>query len=292
MNTARNRTHRLAGLALAGLIAMIGGLGGCTNQQAYDELHDANRSLTDRNQELQRQLQEMQTESELLRRGRSANDAAVMDLQNTNAQLRAQLEASDRALRDLEARLNNVALGPLDPETDRALAELAARYPDLIQYDPARGMLRFASDLTFASGSDEVQAGAVQSLQALAEILKTNAAAPYDVFIVGHTDSQPISSRTAARHRTNMHLSVHRAISVRQALLGMDVPPEKAFAAGWGEYRPLVPNTPTGNTPQNRRVEIFLTRSTAGQVAPGAAAPTAVAPDRAAPPERQPEMSK
>jgi hypothetical protein len=33
------------------------------------------------------------------------------------------------------------------------------------------------------------------------------------------------------------------------------------MAAGWGEYRPAVTNTPSGNTPQNRRVEIFLVKS-------------------------------
>lgn len=296
MKSGRNQTHRRTPLVCVALLAaaFAGGLGGCASQQGLDQAHDANRTLTERNAELQRQVQELQAENQLLQRGRSSSDAAVTDLQNTNARLQAELDAAMRAMRDLEARLNSVALAPLDPETDRALAELASRYPDLIQYDPARGMLRFASDLTFASGSDQVQQGAMQSLQALAQILNTTAAAPYEVVIVGHTDSQRISANTAQRHPTNMHLSAHRAISVRRALMGMGVPAGKMMAAGWGEERPAVPNTASGNTPQNRRVEIFLTRSTAGQAGTTAtqAAPADVAPDRQTPPDRQPDMSK
>ncbi|MCA9300137.1 MAG: OmpA family protein, partial [Phycisphaerales bacterium] len=60
------------------------------------------------------------------------------------------------------------------------------------------------------------------------------------------------------RHPTNMHLSCHRAISVRRELIGMGVSSQKILAAGWGEMRPLVPNASNGNTPQNRRVEIYL----------------------------------
>ena len=52
-----------------------------------------------------------------------------------------------------------MALKALDPATDQALRDLAAQYPDLVVYDPDRGMIRFTSDLTFGSGSAEVTAG-------------------------------------------------------------------------------------------------------------------------------------
>ena len=153
-------------------------------------------------------------------------------------------------------------------------------------------MLRFASDLTFDSGSDIVKDQAKQALSALGNILKSSAASPYEVFIVGHTDSQRISGGTAQRHPTNMHLSCHRAIAVRSALAGMGVPADKMFAAGWGENRPAVPNTGNGNTPANRRVEIFLTRSTASSMGGEIDTPTTATPDRETPPARQPEVEK
>lgn len=280
-----------AGLAL---LVAAAGLGGCVGQQPYDQLADANRSLTERNNDLLRQNQELSAENGLLQKDRTAKESAIADLTRLNSDMRAQLESMGVKFRDLASRMGGLTLGPLDEQTDKALAALAAQYPDLIKYDQARGMLRFASDLTFNSGDDGVQEGARASLGALAKILTSGAASQYEVFIVGHTDSQKISARTAPRHPTNMHLSAHRAISVRKELAGLGVPAEKMFVAGWGEYRPAVPNTASGNTPANRRVEIYLTRPTSSSEggAEPAPAPKAAAADREAPPPRQPDMTK
>lgn len=268
-------------------IALMGAsLGGCVSRAEYDRLVESNRSLTNRNQELQASLDDCQSMSGNMTARQLAADEAVRSLRDENERLRGLVGMSDASLRDLESQLRSLQLGALDPETDRALRELAAANPDLIQYDPSRGMLRFASDLTFDSGSDAVKSEAKTSLARLADILKARAAAAYEVHVVGHTDSQPISSRTAERHPTNMHLSCHRAISVRRELVSMGVPAQKVNASGWGEFRPAVTNTASGNTPANRRVEIYLTRSTAS--ASAAPAPTA-AP---AAPERQPDPTK
>ena len=89
-------------------------------------------------------------------------------------------------------------------------------------------------------------------------MLKGQDAARYELHIVGYTDSQAISSGTAQRHPTNTHLSVHRAISVKQKLSSLGVPVDRLLVAGWGESHPAVPNSASGNTPQNRRVEIYF----------------------------------
>lgn len=250
---------------LGRVILLAAGLGltGCASQQNYDQLLDANRTLKERNEELLRQNQELTNENGLLQKQRAANESALTDLTRLNDTLKKQLADAGIDINELAKRLQGLSLTQLDPETDRALTALAAQYPDLIKYDAAKGMLRFASDLTFNSGDDAVQESAKASLSALAKILSSGAASAYEVFIVGHTDAQPIGP-SRARHPTNMHLSAHRAISVRAALTTMGVPADKMFVAGWGEFRPAVPNSgPKGNTPQNRRVEIYLTRSTA-----------------------------
>lgn len=242
--------------AAAGLWA-----GGCASQQSMDQLSDANRALTERNEELQRSLKESQTEVSLLQKQRSAADTALDQARRDNEELRAQLSGAEKSLTEFDARLGNMVLGALDPTTDRALRELANQNPDLIKYDAAQGRLRFASDLTFASGQDAVSEQAKTGLGALAKVLATSSASRYELFIVGHTDSQPISSATAQRgHPTNMHLSAHRAIAVRNTLAALGMPAAKMFVAGWGEFRPIVTNNPNGNTPANRRVEIYLTR--------------------------------
>jgi chemotaxis protein MotB len=297
MNSKRienRRGVRTAAIVLVAGLGMSLGFGGCTTQQNYDQLVDANRSLKDRNEDLRRTNQELESENALLQRQRTANENAVAELTRVNSSLRQQLQAAGVALDEFGNRLAGLQFGSLDPETDRALTALAAQFPDVIRYDSARGMLRFASDVTFASGSDQVQDGVRSSLQALAQILTSSAAAPYEVLIVGHTDSQKISAGTAQRHPTNMHLSAHRAISVRSSLSSMGVPADRMYAAGWGEHRPISANAqPSGNTPANRRVEIYLTRATGVQPESNTAATSSTPPvRREAMPTRQPDMTK
>lgn len=253
-------TRRAGALTLAAVLGAGGAGVGCASQTEYDGLYEANISLRNRNEELLRQIEQVQGENERLLGSSGAAGELVQELRSENNRLRdenARLESDLRALGD---RIANLQIQPLDPVTDAALSDLAAQYPDLILYDADRGMLRFSSDLTFASGSADVQPGAQASLRALAGVLSSQAAAGYAVEVVGHTDAQRISANTARRHPTNMHLSCHRAISVRSELVGLGVAPDRLKAAGWGEHRPVVPNTGNGNTPQNRRVEVFLTR--------------------------------
>lgn len=282
------------------VVSMIAGpallaLGGCVNQGEYDKLYDTNRSLTDANARLQQERDAAQAALDQQRNALARAEAATAQLRSENEELRKALEAAGISMKEFESRLQGLSLGPLDAETDQALSELAAQFPDLIQYDPSTGMLRFSSDLTFDSGSDAVKASAREAIDALARILQTPAASRYDVLIEGHTDSQRISAATAKRHPTNRHLSVNRSISVLNELSKMGVNPGKMMAAGWGEFIPLVPNTPSGNTPENRRVEIYLMKSrhnVGATVNPRTGAPEAVEPDRTTPPARPIDVTK
>jgi len=291
-----NRWNRLGAATIVGTLALgASGLGGCASQQAYDQLLDANRSLTAKNSELNRTVEELQKENSQIQRDRAAKEAALAEFERLNGDLKGRLEAAGLSYKDLEARLAGLQFSPLDADTDKALAALAAQYPDLIKYDSLRGMLRFASDLTFNSGDDTVQEGAKQSLAALAKVLESTSASQYEVMIVGHTDSQPISNVTGKRHPTNVHLSAHRAISVRSYLASMGVPPGKLYVAGWGEFKPAVPNSANGNTPANRRVEIYLTKATqsgAEYTAPTRGTSGKATPTKESTPPRQPDVNK
>ena len=268
-------------------------LGGCASQDALDKNMDANRSLTEQNSQLRRENQELSTENAMLQKQRAANEALIAELNRTNSEYKNRLSQMGVNLDEMGKRLAGLNLVELDPQTDEALRKLAEQYPDLIQYDAARGMLRFSSDLTFASGSDVVQDNARRSLEALARILSSGPASQYEVMIMGHTDAQPISSGTAQRHPTNMHLSAHRAISVRNVLATMSVPGDHMYVAGWGEFRPAVANTgPKGNTPPNRRVEVYLTRPTGGTAVATESEGTSLTPERDLPPSRQTDMTK
>ncbi len=275
MSTARP----LFALALLTLAPLVG----CASQAEVDRLSDANRTLVEDNTRLQHERDEARNAADMLRGGAAGKEGAVAELQR---QLRDAQGQRDQALNDLRAfqgRLSELQIGQVDPETDQRLTDLTSQYPNLIAYDRASGMLRFASDLTFDSGSATVKSNAKQALDALAKILTSGAASQYDVVVEGHTDSQRLSGAHVTQYRTNRILSCFRASAVIDELKAMGVSPQKMMAAGWGEFRPSVQNSANGNTPQNRRVEIFLVKSRVST--PPVETPAAPAPARASEPE-------
>ena len=270
----RPRTARRV-MLLAGTLASAGlFLGGCVTSQEYDGARDAANIMEAR-------IAELTEERDSLSRAlsdRNASDQALRDENSRLRQERAELSNDINALRERIASANDaiakVGFSGLDPATDSDLRRLAARY-DVMTYDPATGRISFASDLTFPSGSDTVRDGAKNTLNDLARILSTSDGGSYLIFIEGHTDSQrPSNPNTLRNHPTNRHLSAHRAIAVGNVLKGQGVSESRIFTGGWGASRPAVPNTATGNTPANRRVELYLvpdTRPTAAGGAPSAA---------------------
>lgn len=250
----RNGKKVLASTILVSGLAL--GLGGCVSQQHYDQLEMQYRAAADRNAELARENEQLQSALSLQGNATTDTQSTLGQLRAENQRLRDELAANAELFAELDGQLRGLQL--MDPATDRALRQLAAQHPDVVEYDSERGMLRFKSDLTFNSGSDQLREGAQQTLAMLSNVLKGQEAAQYQLHIIGHTDSQAISSNTAQRHPTNTHLSVHRAISVKRQLTSLGIPADRILVAGWGESKPAVPNAASGNTPQNRRVEIYF----------------------------------
>jgi chemotaxis protein MotB len=291
-------TRRMIVMVLA--VASLLLIGGCASQEKHDELRGLYRRSQEQVEYLRAQLDEANARIAALTAAGAAPDAATLrQLERALAERDAALAAlaeAEHALRQL-GRMG----GPvLDPETDAALVDLARRYPDLMTYDPELGMVRFQSDLTFALGSVEVQPNAVTSLRRLAEILNSEAASRYEVRVIGHTDNVPISrAETRAQHSTNWHLSAHRAIAVKDVLVGARVSNPRIMVAGAGEHRPIAPNVPRTGNQANRRVEIYLVPmsaavSAAVQAAPATpATPTApAAPAQTQPQRTQPDVLK
>ena len=114
-----------------------------------------------------------------------------------------------------------------------------------------------SSDVLFDFGSATLRPGAEAALQAI--LAQMRAVYPYPAIRVeGYTDS--IGTVAA-----NEALSRARAESVRQWLIGAGIPPQVITPQGFGEQRPVAPNTlpggadnPAGRA-QNRRVELIAT---------------------------------
>ncbi len=77
------------------------------------------------------------------------------------------------------------------------------------------------------------------------------------VRVEGHTDNVPVVYNQ--RYPTNWELSIARAVNVVKYFIEAgDIDPERLSAVGYGELKPLVPNTSPENRAKNRRVEIKL----------------------------------
>ncbi len=180
----------------------------------------------------------------------------IDSLRRENQQLHAKIRES--LFRPVERP--DVSISPLPDEVDRDLMSWSQRFANRVSYDRGRGAVSFANDELFETGSDTVREDARMALNDLAGILAT-LPDDYEVVVVGHTDNVPISKpETLAVHPSNWHLSVHRAVAVKDVLVHSGFSADRLGVMGYGPHRPV-----SDDRAQNRRVEIFIVREGAVQ---------------------------
>ncbi len=248
-----------------GLLLLVA-LTGCTSasekRDLEFQLHKARTELAQAEQhlasehaqslELRRRIESEQDKWNLNRMELARLRNQVSDLNSANGDLRKLIEQ----LRGRQLTRPEVPASPLPPEIDQLLQGFSQRLGDRVWYDRGRGALSFANDRLFAPGQDVVQANAVESLKELASILSSAPLTGYEVIIVGHTDNTTIvKEETRARHPSNWHLSVHRAIAVKDVLVDGGLSANKVGVMGYAQYRPV-----SDDRAANRRVEIFIVR--------------------------------
>lgn len=116
----------------------------------------------------------------------------------------------------------------------------ADRCQDLLRSAAGEGTIRFK----FAS--DKLDAKSHPTLNRLATIVSE--CPKFQVEISGHTDNNGTQKR-------NQALSERRAKSVIDYLVSAGVERDQVFAVGYGESRPIAPNTTEANRAKNRRIE-------------------------------------
>ncbi len=247
--------HRVTlGLLTATLLTTVG----CGEKagRKYEALQNVNRSLVQQLSDAERGRAEI--EQTLVRRNQELDQARqeIDRLQAEYDDLNGQWDAMAQRNDTLARHLTALEIGQLPEDMEAALAAIAAANPQHVSFDPESGMLRFSSDLTFASGSDQLRPASDGPIGSIAEIIAAPSAVPLDVLVIGHTDNIPVTHSRQA-HPTNLHLSVHRAIAVRDALVKAGLAPEQIRVAGDGEFHPITSNA-EGGTAENRRVEIYL----------------------------------
>jgi len=115
-------------------------------------------------------------------------------------------------------------------------------------------VIRLSGSYLFDSGRAELKPNSFDLLAAIAEQVKLE---PNDIRVDGHTDSTPLVG--SPLYPTNWELSSARALAVTRYLTEVGgIQATRVEAAGFGEFRPLVPNDTREHRALNRRVEIHL----------------------------------
>lgn len=119
--------------------------------------------------------------------------------------------------------------------------------------DEDRITIRLADNLIFPPASADIRPEALGLLRVIGDVVSDY---PNEVRIEGHTDNVPVGTD---RYPSNWELSSARATAVLRFLVEeTDIGGEQVFAAGYGEYRPIAPNTTPEGRALNRRADVVL----------------------------------
>jgi chemotaxis protein MotB len=139
-------------------------------------------------------------------------------------------------------------LANLPPERRQHVQGLLADLPSKLE---ERGLMTtMPGELLFTTGSDQVQAGAYDTLAKVAELIGMYP--NRQVLIVGHSDARGDAER-------NRYLSERRAERVKEIFVNdFDIAADRLSTEGLGDARPIASNaTPQGRR-VNRRVEVLI----------------------------------
>ncbi|WP_249870262.1 flagellar motor protein MotB [Oceanobacillus saliphilus] len=115
-------------------------------------------------------------------------------------------------------------------------------------------LITIVNDVFFDSGSAQVKAEGREVAGDVARLLYTEP--PHQIVISGHADDIPIGT---SEFSSNWELSVTRALNFMSLVLeNEELDPTVFSAKGFGEHKPLVPNTSDENRAKNRRVEVLI----------------------------------
>ena len=117
------------------------------------------------------------------------------------------------------------------------------------------GKIDIQAHLLFPSGYSRLTPEGETILRSVTQALLRVARADssFIIMVAGHTDNIPVHS---SYFRSNWELSAMRAQNAVREMLAQDFPPERIFAAGFGEHQPKAPNENEQQRELNRRVEI------------------------------------
>jgi chemotaxis protein MotB len=259
------RMHKWLGLA-----ALAFSLTGCVSAEQYNAMKLSRDQAVEQLNQAEADARSSRSQSDAYKAqldeiANSGNTQSAM-LANYSQQVAA-LQAQNAAItQKYEDMLNRppqvVEVGEraLPADLSNALTEFANANPDIVTFDASRGVVKFKSDVTFGSGSTDLNERAVGTLQRFSSILNSSEAVGYELMVAGHTDNQRVTRQSTIEQGNfdNWYLSAHRAISVAAELVKNGVSKTRLGVAGYADQQPIASNLTEAGRAQNRRVEIVI----------------------------------
>ena len=214
---------------------------GVSKDEFAAQQRDAQQNLTKYQQEtekaaaLEKKLADVQQKNTLLDKQLSEATAASKKLQEEKGALEAKSAQYQKLASSLQEQ---IASGQIE------ISELRGKMT-----------VKLKDKVLFSSASASLNKQGRAALDAVADAFKDLKGK--NVVVSGYTDDVPISAKSG--FEDNWALSTARATNVVRYLQSKGVAPAMLGAAGFAEYRPLVPNDSSANRSQNRRIEIILT---------------------------------
>jgi chemotaxis protein MotB len=243
---------------------------GCVAQEKYNALKLERDGLAEQLGKAQNDASAARTEADAYKgqldavmQGGQGQAALLKNFQDQLALKDSEIAELNRRYADAIARAGTG--GPaLSPQLTNELNAFANANPDLVDFDSARGIVKFKSDVTFATGEAILQPKAKDVISRFSQILNSGGASSYELLVAGHTDNTRVSNpRTIqAGHKDNWYLSSHRAISVGEELMSHQVNSQRLGVVGYADQRPIASNTSESGRAQNRRVEVLILPTT------------------------------
>jgi chemotaxis protein MotB len=254
--------------------ALTGSLVGCVPQEKYNAKVLENSALTEQENDAAQeaatakaQAAAYKSQLDTLQDRYTSEEAMRTNLEQQNKDLTGQVAELDTKYKDslnnppkIEQIVSEGGGSALPAPLTNELTQFAAANPDLVEFDAARGIVKFKSDVTFATGSADLTPQARTVIDKFATILNSPAAAEYELQVAGHTDNVPVSNPETIKrgHLNNWYLSAHRAISVGTELIAQSVSKARISVVGYGDQRPIADNSTAAGRQQNRRVEVLI----------------------------------
>ena len=257
-------------------------LNGCASRQELEDATSTIETLEEKNEEFQNQIAELQGNVDDLEKEIKKLERRREILREENQWLRNQLEERKNQLKDRKSELNRTRetirqnektieslrerITQLEEKRQERIRKLREQNrqleKDLSEIKEATTrregenvVITLESRILFDLGDHELRDDAKETLEEISKVLAEYQNRP--IVVEGHTDTVPVLPDS--QFPTNWHLSAARAVTVVQNLTnqhGLD--PDRLAATGYGEHRPVKPNTTEKNRQQNRRVEIVL----------------------------------